>query len=135
MAAASIDLNRQDVGPDTPLRLSVAASIAYPDGSMSAAGLRREANRGRLDIERVAGRDYTTLRAIEEMRRKCRVQPKARASISESEPAARRSGSSETARTSTAQAALNTTVRELRERLKATSRESTGRASQVVPIR
>jgi hypothetical protein len=28
---------------DTPLRLAVAAVLAYPDGSMTASGLRREA--------------------------------------------------------------------------------------------
>jgi hypothetical protein len=32
---------------DTPLRLSVAARLAYPDGSMTVSGLRREAARGR----------------------------------------------------------------------------------------
>jgi hypothetical protein len=52
---------RAEIGPDTPLRLDVAAALAYPDGSMSASGLRREASRGRLVIERVAGKDYTTL--------------------------------------------------------------------------
>jgi hypothetical protein len=31
------------VTPDAPLRLGVAAAIAFPDGSMTAAGLRREA--------------------------------------------------------------------------------------------
>jgi hypothetical protein len=31
-----------DVAPDAPLRLSVAAALAFPDGSMSAAALRRE---------------------------------------------------------------------------------------------
>ena len=31
-----------------PLRLAVAAAIAYPDGSMTAKGLRREAKRGNL---------------------------------------------------------------------------------------
>jgi hypothetical protein len=29
------------VGPDTPLRLDVAAALAYPDGSMTASGLRK----------------------------------------------------------------------------------------------
>ena len=46
---------------DTPLRLGVAALLAFPDGSMTAPGLRREAARGRLVIERIAGKDYTTL--------------------------------------------------------------------------
>ncbi len=30
------------VTPDTPLRLGMAAAIAFPDGSMTAAGPRRE---------------------------------------------------------------------------------------------
>lgn len=50
-----------DLRADTPLRLSVAASIAFPDGSMSASGLRREAARGRLVIERIGGTDYRTV--------------------------------------------------------------------------
>jgi hypothetical protein len=56
-----------EVNPDDPLRLDVAAAVAYPDGSMTASGLRREAARGRLVIERTAGKDYTTLAAIAEM--------------------------------------------------------------------
>ena len=59
---------RSDVNSDTPLRLAVAAALAYPDGSMTASGLRKEAARGRLAIERTAGKDYTTLAAIERMR-------------------------------------------------------------------
>src|SRR5205823_5386395 len=58
---------------DRPLRLAVAAKVAFPDGSMSASGLRREAKRGRLVIERIAGKDYTTLGCIERMRELCRV--------------------------------------------------------------
>src|SRR5947209_19626521 len=69
------DAARQ-IGPNTPLRLDVAAALAYPDGSMTASGLRREAARGRLVIERTAGKDYTTLAAIEKMRALCRVQGK-----------------------------------------------------------
>jgi hypothetical protein len=57
---------------DEPLRLNVAAALAFPDGSMRASGLRREAARGRLVIERIAGKDYTTMGAIKLMREKCR---------------------------------------------------------------
>ena len=56
--------DRTEISDDTPLRLDVAAAVAYPGGSMTAAGLRREAGRGRLAIERVAGKDWTTLRAM-----------------------------------------------------------------------
>lgn len=71
-----------DNGPsqDAPLRLSVAAELAFPQGGMTASGLRREADKGRLVIERIAGKDYTTLAAIAEMRKLCRVERKAHAS-------------------------------------------------------
>ena len=78
MARPSCTLPRELVGPDAPLRLEVAAALAYPDGSMTASGLRKEARKGRLVIERTAGKDYTTLAAIEEMRALCRVHPKDR---------------------------------------------------------
>jgi hypothetical protein len=61
---------------DAPLRLSKAAAIAFPDGSMTKSGLRREAARGRLVIQRIAGKDYTTLRAIGDMVKLCTVAAK-----------------------------------------------------------
>src|SRR3954465_10040925 len=69
-------LNLGNVARDAPLRLSVAAKVAFPDGSMSVSGLRREAARGRLVIERIAGKDFTTLANIERMRQLCRVPEK-----------------------------------------------------------
>ena len=63
--------------PDRPLRLAVAARAAFPDGSMTVSGLRREARRGRLVVERIAGKDYTTLTNIERMRELCRVEVRA----------------------------------------------------------
>ncbi len=69
--------DNDNVGPTTPLRLDVAAQMAFPGGGMTASGLRREAARGRLVIELVAGKHYTTLAAIEDMRRLCQVHPKA----------------------------------------------------------
>ena len=54
-----------NAGPDTPLRLDVAAKLAFPDGGVTAASLRREATAGRLVIERIAGKDFTTLHHIE----------------------------------------------------------------------
>ena len=105
--------SRESIGPDTPLRLDVAAALAYPDGSMTASGLRREAAQGRLAIERVAGKDYTTLAAIEQMRSLCRVPPREPASgsaLKNETPTARsasaRCGPSETDRARSARAAL-----------------------------
>jgi hypothetical protein len=60
------------VNNDAPLRLARAAEIAFPDGSMTASGLRKEAAKGRLVIERIANKDYTTLAAIADMRAACR---------------------------------------------------------------
>ena len=68
----------ENVARDAPLRLSVAAKLAFPGGSMTVSGLRREAARGRLHIERIAGQEFTTLNAIDNMRELCRLQPKAR---------------------------------------------------------
>jgi hypothetical protein len=126
---------RSEVGDDTPLRLALAAILAYPDGSMTASGLRREAARGRLVIERTAGKDYTTLASIEKMRALCRVEGKAfafdprsgtRTARSESE----QSGSSVTGRAKSARAALQKIARAPSARLASTSPTNT---SQTVP--
>jgi hypothetical protein len=68
-----MDLTLGNVAPDAPLRLSIAAKLAFPDGSMTASGLRREAARGRLRIESIAGKHYVTLNEIKRMRELCRV--------------------------------------------------------------
>jgi hypothetical protein len=60
---------------NAPLRLEVAAALAFPDGSITAKALRREARKGRLAITRVAGKHFTTLAAIEEMSLLCLVAP------------------------------------------------------------
>lgn len=108
---------------DEPIRLAVAAAAAFPDGSMSASGLRREAAKGRLAIERIAGRDYTTLQAIQQMRTKCRVEAKALASgfsqldgTSTDKSSSVRSGSSATAASNEALAAARVKLRKLKER-------------------
>src|SRR5258705_12028523 len=69
--------DRGSIDQDAPIRLSTAATLLFPDGSMTASGLRRECARGRLVIERIAGKDFTTLRHVERMRELCRVQVKA----------------------------------------------------------
>lgn len=59
--------------PNTPLRLADAVALAFPFGGMTVSGLRREIARGRLVVEVMAGKQFTTLAAIEEMRRLCRA--------------------------------------------------------------
>src|ERR1044072_5235995 len=67
-------ISRVEIGRDTPLRLADAARIAFPDGSVSATGLRTMAKRGMLVIERLLNKDFTTLEKIEQMRQaSCRA--------------------------------------------------------------
>lgn len=88
-------------------------------------GLRRERDRGRLTIERNAGKDFVTLRAIADMRKlnevrkPCPDQQKARASNSSEKndqqtgnSSGTPHGSSETERVRSAQAALQRTADE-----------------------
>jgi hypothetical protein len=124
--------DKASVRPDDPLRLDVAAALAYPDGSMTASGLRKEAARGRLVIERTAGKDYTTLANIERMRGLCRVEEKARDFGCETPnmTAPENShtpphGSSKTAVTARAHAVALTIVEELKGRSSTTSPAST----------
>lgn len=62
-----------DISDDAPLRLKDAVKIAFPSGGMTVSGLRREHANGRLEIESIAGKQFVTLRAIREMRERCRV--------------------------------------------------------------
>jgi integrase len=73
---ADIESSAVHFEPNAPIRLTVAAKVAFPDGTMTASGLRREAARGRLVVERIAGKDFTTLEHVERMRMLCRVQAK-----------------------------------------------------------
>ncbi|WP_018408051.1 hypothetical protein [Methylocystis rosea] len=64
----------QPTPKDKPLRLADAASH-FP--GLTVAALRREARKGTLEIYRVAGKDWTTLAAIERMFQQCLVPTKA----------------------------------------------------------
>jgi hypothetical protein len=57
-----------------PLRLADAIKIAFPRGGMTVNGLRSEARAGRLVIEKIANKHFTSLHAIEEMRKSRRVK-------------------------------------------------------------
>ena len=112
--------NSSQPGPDAPLRLDDAVRLAFPFGGITVSGLRREAARGRLLVEMIAGKQFTTLRNIERMRELCRGPQKAlgcgssprsamRTASSSGEPR----GSSETERTRSALAALEQTAKAL----------------------
>jgi hypothetical protein len=139
---------RDQIDPDTPLRLETAAALAFPDGSMTASGLRRERNRGRLVVERIAGKDFTTLANIQRMRELCRVGKTVQGSggtshaMTAMESLLRpESGTSKTEDTAKALAAARTIGRELRESLKNTSpkngssKKRTRQTANVHPLR
>ena len=111
-----------EISPDTPLRLADAVKIAFPLGGMTVAGLRRERDRNRLVIEKIAGKEFTTLAHIERMRELCREE--AREPDFSSRPLAetraersltKQPGSSETTAGMSAQAALQMRLRPRRE--------------------
>ncbi|MBB4236675.1 excisionase [Rhizobium esperanzae] len=120
---ADIDVSTLD--PDTPLRLKLAASLAFPDGSMTESGLKREIERGRLECERIAGKTYVSLNDIKRMRELCRESRRGSANTSASARAGRPSGSSSTEQTRSAQDAARMTALALIERSKSTLPKST----------
>jgi len=87
--------------------------------------LRAEAARGRLDIFRLGKRDYTTLQAMKEMVRKCQEEGRRRGSTLIEDG---NNGSSETARASSARAALNQSVTALKQGLPRISARNTSRS-------
>ncbi|WP_198065668.1 excisionase [Rhizobium leguminosarum] len=115
---ADIDVSTLD--PDTPLRLKLAASLAFPDGSMTESGLKREIERGRLECERIAGKTYVSLNDIKRMRELCRESRRGSANTSASEKGGRLSGSSSMAEMKSAQDAARMTALALIERSKST---------------
>jgi len=128
------------IGPDTPLRLDVAARLAFPPlpngkPSMTASGLRKEAARGRLAVERIAGKDFTTLAAIANMRMLCRLAQVPQGSISASGETERTPGSSSIPDARSAQAHLRTIAERLKKPSKATSGKNTAPISEtVIPL-
>ena len=126
----------QAVDPNAPLRLSVAAELAFPGGGMTASGLRREAAKGRLAVERIAGKDFTTLAAIEEMRTKCLHMPKEPVSGSDRQRVREpQSGASKTATIELALASANETVNRLSGRSPVTSPRDTVRKRKARVLR
>ncbi|WP_316228906.1 hypothetical protein [Bradyrhizobium sp. SZCCHNR1070] len=68
-----MDPSARDFSEDTPLRLDVAVKAAFPAGGITVAGLRKEIAKGRLEVELIAGKLFTTLAAIARMRELCKV--------------------------------------------------------------
>lgn len=110
---------------DEPITLADACAL-YPRAKLTVSTLRAEAGRGRLDIFRLGRRDYTTADAMREMIRRCRAADRRRVSTSTPDEG---NGLSETARASSAQAALRATVTALKGGLPRISHRSTNRGA------
>ena len=111
---------------NTPYRLSDILPLAFPAGGMTVSGLRREAARGRLQIMRIAGKDFTTLQDIEEMKSRCRApaNPQDYGCVPEAGTAPQHTLSS-TAENSSALDAALTLCRRLKQRSPNTTRAAT----------
>ena len=107
---------RAEIGADTPLSLDIAAALAFPDGSISGRSLAREAKLGRLTVERIAGKLFTTLGDIARMREQCRVAASRPDSTCENQDAATaaRSGSLNSTASNTALARARTISKKLK---------------------
>ena len=116
------DRTQPEITRNTPLRLADAVKIAFPMGGMTVAGLRRERDRDRLVIEKIAGKEFTTLAHIERMRELCREEAKEpgfslrlRAETGVERLPTEQPGSSETTAGISAQAALQMRLRSRNE--------------------
>ena len=127
---------------DQPVRLKDAATKFFPDGSMTVSGLRRERDRGNLIVERIANKEYTTRRYVNDMRVKCRATPKEPVSGLNPRSETRMGGSPGaphgslgTERTKSALDALRQTARGLNKPLRSTSPENTKSRETAAVIR
>jgi len=132
----------ETITPTTPLRLDHIARLAFPDGSVGVSALRKEIARGNLRAERIAGKLFVTLAAIEDMRKRCAVQKAEPISCSASQdvPANTDDGSSSTtpaaADVKQAQAHLNRIAQRLKKSSPTTLPKSTSpNSAQVVPLK
>ena len=131
------------VNPDALLRLEDAVKEAFPLGGMTVKGLRRERDAGRLVTEKIAGKEFTSLRSIEEMRRQCRVPALAHTSSSDdTKTAGQPSGSLKVSREERSEALLSAQMlmnNQKLTRLRQSSRKSATRRrrrkSSVIPIK
>jgi hypothetical protein len=126
----------KELGPNDFVRLRVAAERFFPDGTMTESGLRGEARRGRLVTWRIAGKDYTSFSAIEEMKAQCRSVQRVQGSISEQQRAKNAAhGSSAMEADPSALDALLLNAQRLSKGLPAISRPSTNRTAAEAVVR
>ena len=95
--------------------LAEAVDRFLPGGVWTVSSLRTEIRKGRLQVERIAGKFGVTESAIEEMRKLCRERQKAHGSTSGNGQAERPSGVLETANAKSAQVAAQATLQALKK--------------------
>ena len=98
---------------------------------MSASGLRKEAAKGRLTIERIAGKDFVTLAAIQSMRNLCQIRRRA-SDFGSGQPEGEKKprGSSETDQSNPSLDAAMATARRLSRNSPTTSAPNTGQSAR-----
>jgi hypothetical protein len=101
---------------------------------MKVSGLRREIRKGRLNSERIAGKQYVTLADINRMREKCRDVPKVPVSTSANDVAVKQSGSYSMERLRSAQAAAQAIANGLKGLSPNISDESTSPTGKIVTL-
>jgi hypothetical protein len=106
---------------DAPITLKEACQWVFRD-AITPYTLRAEAGRGRIAISRIGKRDFTTLREARELFNRCHAAQQGHGSISIQDEI---NGPSETVSVSSAQDALQATLRELKNSSRSTSPGST----------
>lgn len=124
--------DRDQIPHNMPLRLDHAVKIAFPYGGLTVSGLRRERDAGRLQVMRIAGKEFVTLEAIDEMLVLCRMPPKAPVSTP---PQPQALGSSETERLANARDAALATVQKLKDSLASKPTDNTRPTKSMPPRR
>lgn len=127
-----VTMGKFEVGPDDPVPLSEAVRLFFPRGGVTVSALRTEARKGRLAIERIAGKDFVTKAAIDKMRKLCRVEAKALGSTCGDERVGEPFGSFETEKMRLAQDAVKATASALKKRSRPTGRAGSGRTTASV---
>jgi hypothetical protein len=132
-------ITHETITADQPLRLADACNLFFA-GALTPAALRLEASRGNLAMMRIAGKDFVTPAAIEDMKRKCRVERNPHTSSSEPSPRSRvnpapdASGSSRTDQSISAQDALSMKLQRLSGGSRNTSARSTTPSSETAEL-
>lgn len=120
-----------DLEPVYPLKEAVDRFL--PGGHWTVSSLRTEIRKGRLQVERIAGKIGVTESAIREMRQLCRDKPKDPASTSgPPDTTGKQPGLSSTEERKQAQDAAKATLKALRTGSRNTSRKNTSHQSKVV---